>query len=257
MYYRALVLGIVLFWLWTTAALVRTQWAPGISLPTEVPTAYLWKLLFLHEESSDLVLYNGQQRLGSFHVQPRQTAGVGSSNTPSRRITAIGGFTVDLPGAARQNFVVHGLVEFGDGDKVQRLELSIVVHEPKQSVPAWTLVLDGQPTTGRWHYSVRQRDLLVREQTGTMAELLDLPELRSVGIDPVGIAKLQQEQLAHVTVTAHRDKLRINEDDVDTYAVVLKDANGLEATIYLSQLGQILAVKTFTSFELLDATLTP
>ena len=258
MFYRALVVGILLFWLWTTSALLRMEWNPGANRPTEVPISYLWKLIFLHEESSDLAIYNRQQRLGNLHLQPhRQVANPTAEGEYVCRITAIGGFSMDLPGTSRQNVVVHGSLELDEHNAVQMVELSAVVHEPKQATPGWTLVLDGQPNTGQWHYSIRQGNDVLREQTGTMSQLLAVPELRSLGIDPAGFAAAQQQQMTRMNVTARRDKLRVNDDDIDTYVVDLKDANGFECTIHLNQLGQILAVKSFTGIELLDNALAP
>lgn len=258
MYYRLLVVGIVLFWLWTTGTLLRTEWNPRANRSAEVPIPFLWKLVFLHEESSDLIVYNRQERLGSLHLQPHHPG-----NSPSgggdfpRSITAIGGFSLDLPGLPRQNVVVHGLMELDRHDVVQKLELSAVVHEPKQTTPGWTLVLEGRPDTGQWHYSVRQGDAVLREHTGTVSQLLDIPELRSLGFDAAALARMQQQRSVGVKIEAHRDKLRINGDDVDTYVVDLKDPNGFESTIHLNQLGQVLAVKTPTDIELLDSALLP
>ena len=234
------------------------EWNSGGVLPTEVPISYLWKLIFLHEESSDLAIYNRRQRLGSLHLQPhRQVANPPAEGEDVRRITAIGGFSLDLPGTSRQNVVVHGSLELDAHDAVRMLELSAVVHEPRPPTSGWTLVLDGHPDTGQWHYSIRQGDDVLREQTGTMSQLLAIPELRSLGIDPAGFAAAQQQQMTRMTVTAHRDKLRVNGDEIDTYVVDLKDANGFDCAIYLNQLGQILAVKSFTGIELLDNALTP
>ena len=258
MFYRLLVLGIVLFWLWTTGTLLRLEWNPVAARSAEVPISFLWKLVFLHEESSDLVIYNRQERLGSLHLQPRRQVGSPSGEGKLLgSITAIGGFSLDLPGMPRQNVVIHGLVELDKRDAVQTLELSAVVHQPKQTTPGWTLLLTGQPGTGQWHYSVRVGGEVLREQSGTVSQLLDVPELRSLGLDPAALARVQQQQSAGAKIQAHRDKLRLNGDDVDTYVVELKNANGFDFAVHLNQLGQVLAVKTFTGVELLDSALVP
>ena len=258
MYYRALVLGIIVFWCWTTARLVRTELLPTGVEATPVPIAYLWKLVFLHEEPSDLVLYNQQQRLGNLHIEPhRHALNVDGSSSSNHAITAIGGFSVELPWAARQNIVLHALLKLDEHEQMQRLEISAVFHEPKQRNAGTTVTLDGSSSTGLWHYAVRQGDTLIKEQTGTVATLLDTPELRSLGFDPATFARIQQQQLAKASVSVHRGTLSMHGDDLDTYVVSFKDGNGLEATMHLNQLGQILAVKTFAGIELLDGALTP
>ena len=257
-YHRVLVVGIIVFWVWMMALLFQTEWLPGApGQQSPVPTAYIWKLMFLHQEPSDLVLFSRGQRLGSFHLQPhREEQTSPGESGPFRSVKALGGFNFDSPWAARQNVVLHGLLELDSHDDVQRLELSAAFHTPKQPTPGWSFALDGQPPTGQWHYSIRQGDDLIREKSGTLAELLDLPELRSLGVDPASLGRMQQ-QLAHATIIAHRDKLRMNGDEIDAYVVSVKDASGLETTLHMNQLGQILALKTPLGFELLDGALTP
>ena len=234
------------------------EWVPGTADQPSVPTDYLWKLMFLHQEPSDLILYSHGQRLGSFHLQPnRETLPANQGGVPIRLLKALGGFTVDTPWLARRNFVVHGLLELNGRTEVNRLELSVTIHEPKQPTAEWTIRLDGQPLANRWHYAVSQGAQTVRENTGTAAELLDLPELRSAGIDTAGFAKLEQQQLAHAVVSARRGKLQMNGDEADAYVLSVKESSGLETTVQMNQLGQILAVKTPLGFELLDGSLTP
>ena len=256
--YRALVLGIVVFWCWTTARLVRTELLPTGRETTPVPITYLWKLVFLHEEPSDLVLYNQQQRLGNLHIEPhRRVVNGDPGHHADHLITAVGGFSVELPWAAKQNVVLHALLQLDEHEQMRRLEVSAVFHEPKQRNAGTTVMLDGSSGTGLWHYSIRQGDTLIKEQAGTVASLLDTPELRSLGFDPANFTRIEQEQLAKASLSAHRGILSMHGDEIDTYVVSLKDGSGLEATLHLNQLGQILAVKTPAGIELLDGALTP
>lgn len=258
MFYRTIVGSIILFWLWMTVMLTRVTWFPNSSEPITVPTRYLWKLVFLHEESSDLVVYNGRQRLGNLSIQPHQriTAGDGENRT-TRQLTAVGGFSLDLPWAGRQNVIMHGSMDLGDHDEVRKLRLSAVFHDPKPTTPGVTLEIDGSPETGQWHYFTQRGNETQEERTGTLAELLDRPELRAYGFDAATVLRAQREQMNHLTIVARHGKLRVNHEEIDTYVLTVKDANGLESSVHLNQLGQILAVKTFTGIQLLDGALNP
>ena len=214
--------------------------------------------MFLHQESSDLALYNHGQRLGNFQIQPRldQQPRDGEGR-PVRLVTIHGGFNIDVPWAQRQNVVLHGLLEIDAQNTAQRVEFSAAIHEPRRPTPGWALMLEGHPRDDRWHYTIRQGDVMIRDKGGTLAELLDVPELRSAGIDLSGWCRLQQQQVSRVSITAHRDKLKVNGDEIDIYVASLKDPSGIETTILMNQLGQLLAVKTSTDLELLDASLAP
>ena len=214
--------------------------------------------MFLHQEPSDLVLYNHGQRLGSFQIQPHvDQQRRNADGNPIRLVTVHGGFSVDAPLAQRQNVVLHGILELDAQNNAQRLEISATLHEPKRSTPGWAATLDGQPRDDRWHCVLRAGNAVLLDKDGTFSELLDVPELRSLGIDLAGWSHAQPQQVSRVAVTAHRDKLKVNGDEIDAYVASLKDASGLETTISMNQLGQVLTVKTFTDIELLDAALAP
>lgn len=259
MFYRTLVVGIVGFWLGMTFLLVRMEWAPREADTIAVPTAYLWKLMFLHEEPSDLVIYNQRQRLGNLHFQPRRQAPEADPRGGEvRQLGAVGNLSADLPWMGRQNVVLHGSVDLGAGDDVRVLRLSAVFHPVGAPHSAGTTVIvDGRPATGVWHYSVQQNEAVVSDETGTLAHLLDRPELRDLGIDPSALAKLQEQSASTLNVMARHGRLRLNQDEIETYVVTFKDANGLEATVHLNQLGQILAIRSFAGINLLDGALTP
>ncbi len=257
-FYRALVVGIIAFWLGMMVLLVRLEWFSPESESLSVPTAYLWKLMFLHEESSNLVLYNQRQRLGNLNIEPhRKSSAPGTPDDAGHFLNAMGVFSADLPWLGRQNVVLHGRMELDARNEVHQLHLSAVFHAPGQLTSGMTVVLDGTPVTGVWHYSVQRGDEMLSEDTGTVSHLLDRPELRALGIDPTALARIQQQQAANFSVTARHGKLLMNRDEIETYVVSLKDPNGLETTIHLNQLGQILAVRTFAGVELLDGALNP
>ena len=231
---------------------------PETASQAPVPPAYLWRLMFLRQEPSDLTLYNHGQRLGSLQIQPRlDQARPKDGGSPTRLLTMHGGFSIDAPWARRQNVVVHGLLELDGQNNARRLEITAAIHEPKQTTPGWALLLDGQPDVDHWHYVIREGDVAIGEKTGSFGELLDVPELRSLGIDLASLSRTRRQQAARMSITAHRDKLKVNGDETDIYVASFKDASGFEATLQMNQLGQILAVRTSGDFDLLDASLAP
>ncbi len=254
MFYRVFVVGIVAFWVWMTALLVRLEFAPGETQMLPVPTSHVWKLLFRHEELSALTLYNGRQRLGELHLQPRHRTTAGG---PYQQLTGTGAFTLTLPGASvGQRMVIHGTLDLNEREEVQRVELAANFHEPNQTGTGTTILFDGQPPRDHWHYAIRYGKE-VKENSGTVDALLDDPDLRALGFDPKMFGQMSRQQVAATSVTARHGTLHMNGEDVETYVVTVRQGGGLESSIHLNQLGQILAVKTFLGYDLYDDAFAP
>jgi hypothetical protein len=258
---------IILFWLVMTGLLVRMQCFPGASELLPVPADHLFKLAFQHEQPSDLILFQGQDRVGNFQVQPHRFP---PSAGDARNQLALTGFMdLHLPGVDAHHMTLRGVFDLDDRDAVRRFELTATLPQPAPAPhwhagaapaprpPSLVIVLEGEPAISRYHYVVRQGDVVDAEQTGTPAELLDLPELHDLGIDPAAIGGIFQQQAAAMEVTARRSVMHAKGEDMDTYEVSLRQSGTLQATIQLSQLGQILEVKTNAGYSLLDATLAP
>ena len=255
--YRLCVAAVVGFWLIMAGLLARTVWFQDDARPPPVPMEYVGHLVFRHELSSDLVLYRGHRRAdGSFHLQPKRLAAAGGRPAPGNLLGASGNFLLGLPGLASQRVVFHGALEIDPHEQVQRVDLSVSVHEPKGNVPGVTLHLDGVPAENRWHYQLTQGGATLREGSGTPEELLGALDTRAYGLDR-GVLSQAATRPGAVTVTAQRGKLHLSEDDLDTFVVTIRHGEGLETTVHLNQVGQVLAVKTFLGFDLYDETLSP
>lgn len=257
MFYRALIAVIVLFWLGMMGLLIRSEWFPQEADSLKVPTAYLWKLMFLHEVASDLAIYDGRERVGNLNLQPRRQSDGRPGGQIPRTLTAIGDVNVRLPLLGQTRLVLHGTVAIDNHNEAKQLRLSAVLHPTGQPANNTTLTVDGEPSADRWHYVVQRNNETVAEESGTAEHLLDRPELRSLGVNPVALLRLQRDQLAHIDVVARHGKLRSGSDEIDTFVVTIKDGNGLETVLHVNQLGQVLAVRTFTGVSLLDSALTP
>ena len=253
MIYRALAVAIVAFWVLMMALLLRVEFSSGESGLLPVPAAYVWRLMFLHDQSSDLVLYGQHQRLGNFHLQPRRLpTGTDGTGGPIRLLNGSGGFVLDLP-----SVVLRGSLEWDERDALQRFEISVSFHEPHLNAQGVTLVLDGRPEREQWHYQLRRGDVVLQERSGSPSVLLDTLDLRSLGVDPKTLLEMGRQQSASASVTARRGVLHTSGDDIEAFIVTLRQSESLENTIFGSQLGQILAVKTFAGYDLYDDGLAP
>ena len=258
MFYRVFVVGIVIFWLLMGTLLVRTELFPdrGTSLP--VPVDYVRGLVFRHEQASDLILYNQKRRLdGSFHLQPKRVSVSADGKTAAGNLLSLSGsFLLSLPGLTGQHVIFHGGLELDDQEQPRHLDLSVSLREPTQNAPGVTLHLDGRPAENQWHYQVTQGGETLSEARGTPEEMIGTLDLRGYGLDPRIFAQVGK-QAAATTLTAHRGILRINDEEIETFVVTIRQGEGMETTIHVNQLGQILAVKTFLGYDLYDESLAP
>ena len=240
------------------ALLVRVEFSSGEGEFLPVPVDYVWKLMFLHEQSSDLTLYSQRQRIGSFHLQPRRLpTGTDGTGGPIRLLSGTGSLSLSLPGIDPQNVVLRGSLELDDKNTVERFELNSGFRRAKQTIPSLNFVLDGQPARDQWHYQLRRGDTIIEENSGASAMLLEDLNLRQFGIDPKSIIQAHQQTVSGAGTTARRGVLHTNGEDIDAYVVTSYHGDLLETTVYVSQLGQILAVKTVGGYDLYDEALSP
>src|SRR5438552_14605774 len=106
MLYRAVAILIVLFWLTMTGLLVRKEARPADSALREIPVSHVIRLLFLHEQASELNILSEKLRLGHLHLQPRA-----SKEAASQAFEFSGYLQFPVPGSARQRVVWDGELE--------------------------------------------------------------------------------------------------------------------------------------------------
>ena len=188
------------------------------------------------------------------NLQPRR---LGSGETETHQLTGSGSFALNLPGLLNQRLVLHGTFDFNAREELQHIEIALGLHQPRQNVPGTTFLLDGSPALDQWHYSLHRGNMVLKESAGRFAQLLDDPDLHALGFDPKLVGELSHQQASGTTITARHGTLRINGEEVETYLVTVQQAGGLESTVHLNQLGQILAVKTFLGYDLYNDEFTP
>ena len=258
MFYRALTVGIVAFWLLMMGLLLRVEFSSGEGEMMPVPVDYVWKIMFLREQPSDLVLYSQRQRIGNFHLQPRHLL-TGTNGVPGsvRILNGSGGLALNLPGLSGQNLTVRGSLEMDEQNLPQRVGVNISLHTPGQSASGTTLTLDGQPPRDTWRYQVHQGDTLAQENSGSAAKLLGALNIGSWGFDPRTLLQTEQPSSGTTQATARRGVLHTDSEDMEAFVVTIHRGEALETTMYVSQLGQILAIKTFGGYDLYDDALSP
>src|SRR5438270_10274709 len=126
MLYRLLATTIVLFWITMTALLVRNELGPGDTSLREVPVAHVAKMIFAHEQASDLVLYNENVVVGHLRIQPRIRTGDGR-----RKLEFSGTLQLALPGTTGHEHVAwSGDLETDRELDAQLFKLAVSYRDP-------------------------------------------------------------------------------------------------------------------------------
>ena len=245
-----------------TGLLIRAELFPGLRDAAPVPPAHVFKQMFLHEETSDLALYRQRKRLGALHVQPHRTAetpGIGATHT----LNLTGNSTLDILGQPDQRMSLKATFELDDTQSIRHFDFFATIRAPHTKGAAKEddslgISFDGSPVSDRYHYLIRHGEVLDKEASGTMEQLLSDPGLQVFGIDPRTVVKQAFAQAAgSFNTDARRSSMQFNGETVDTYLLTFHHGDTLESTVQMTQLGQILLVSTFAGYDLYDETLTP
>src|SRR3954454_16932160 len=106
MLHRLTAIVIVIFWLCMTGLLVVREMYPELTRLNDVPTGYVARLIFQHEQASDLEIYEGARNVGNIHLQPRHNPENGDLLLEHH-----GALAVDIPGGIHQRLSWNGNLE--------------------------------------------------------------------------------------------------------------------------------------------------
>ena len=167
MLHRIFAMLIVGFWIAMTGLLVVRELYPEATRLNSIPVHYVGTLLFQHNQSSDLQIYDGGKEVGYVHMQPRWDA-----DKKTRILDLHGNLTVSPLGIPRQRLSWIGGVAMDPANEVQRVWLDISTQEPPHRL---FLTIDSQKNTAS--FEIRANNQVVDRNT--------------ISLDREGLAKLQ------------------------------------------------------------------
>src|SRR5262245_41077895 len=123
MIYRTVATLIVIFWLVMTTLLIRNEVNPEDSRVREVPLTHVLKLLFLHEQPSDLRIYAGGTAVGYLRFQPRN-----HKDSGDRIVEFTGSIQVQVPDRRRLSW--EGTMRMTEGYELVRSDWGLTLQDP-------------------------------------------------------------------------------------------------------------------------------
>lgn len=249
MLYRTLAILIVGFWLVMTGLLVRTELVPDATRLREVPMFHVVKLLFLHEQPSDLQVFSDNLRVGDLRIHPRT-----DPDTQQRRIEFSGNLQLHFPAPTRQRFAWDGAFELDRLGKLQLFRFGLSTQESTKA--RMDLLIN--PLSRRALFTMQQRGGIREEQEYTLDENGANEVFAQLGIDPAIVKSVHGRAAALApTLSARQSTLRIHGERVETYLISVTQNEHVLADIHVSQLGQVLKVKTAFGYTLVPQDVVP
>lgn len=231
---------IIAFWLTMTGLLVRTEFSPAKSRLRAVSIEHVLKLVFAHEQPSDLNILNGGLRIGQLHLQPRI-----EKEGDRRLLDFSGSLQLRLPGVPRQRFTWSGAWEADAAFTSERLRFAFALLEPIK-------------TQTEVEIDSAQQLAHVRFESGegTLRETYTLDEaglhrlLGQLAIDPAVLQVFAGRNPARPEITAEQSSLSIHGQRLETYCVTIQQSGQTLVEFHVSQLGQILKATTLVGYTL-------
>lgn len=240
MFYRLLCLLVVAFWLTMTALLIRTELSPAKSRLRAVPIEHVLKLLFRHEQQSDLNIYSERTRFGHLRVHPRV-----DKETGRRILEFTGALQLRLPPLPRQRFLWDGAVEMDAAFVTQRFHFGFTMLEPT-NYRAETRI---EPLAKLMHVLVRSK-AGVSEETFTLDEKGAWQLMEHFGVDPGVVQTFTRDTNISPEISAQQSSLRVHGERMDTWLVTIQQSGQTLLEFHVDQLGKILHAKTLVGYTL-------
>jgi hypothetical protein len=254
MLYRLVSVAIVVFWLLMTTLLIRNEVNPGGSSLREVPVTHVFKQLFIHEQRSNLRIYNGGTPIGFVYMYPHV-----EKDTEARILELNGTLLLDVGPNKKQRISWETVFQMGPAFEVECSEYRIRLHDPGDLLAEVRSRAD-QPLV---HARLSSKDGVVE---------FDMP-LNQSGIEGVAqrfgatgdvLTTLQQllggaQQSGPNTkpqIRARQSSLRLdNEQRTETFLVSVEYNGQKYLECHFSQLGQALKATTYFGYTLQDESL--
>lgn len=241
---RLVAFAIVVFWFVMTLLLVRNEVTPESSRLREIPISHVLKILYLHEQPSDLNIYNGGLPIGSVRLQPRLDRERGT------RLLDIAGDLRLRPGPQQKmQFSWVGMLEMSDAYEMLETKWSVTMQEP--TYLRVHVTTPAHSKTARYSFHTKGMTIGEGELPMDQDGLTSLAKQFGDGTDFSGLIEQGRRQArAPLKIRARQSSLRYRGDRTDTFLVTVEQNEQMLIEAHFSQLGQILDARTLIGYTL-------
>ncbi len=243
MAYRIFFLITALLWAIMSFLFVRSEFLPSTSSPwLEIPPAHVLNQFFHHEEFSELDINEGRQKVGNLRIRPTKADG-----DQPHQVQMTGDIAIKLPSLDRQRITFEAVFSLKEDYTIDHVKLATQLRNP-----AVKLNIDIN-AEGAFKYVVRDQETITEQRDGTIDSLIDDLETAVPGIDIKAMLANQEPR----ELEARRAQLKLHNETIDVYRLVIANSGALQSEIDMSQLGRILRIKSIPGYEILSEGLEP
>ncbi len=244
MFQRLLIIGIVGFWLAMTGALVQLWINPAGNDLMSVPVEHVVRQMFHHEQASNLSVMQNGRRIGSLMLQPRRfdENGIGV-------VDFSGSLMLELPFMTEQPFSWRGTAEVNRDFALRLFRVRIDAHGPKIGTD-----IEIYPAEKKIVYRIGHHGEDPYESTIPLGAAGAREALESFGIDPAILKQIPMGASGKddpgMMIMARRAEIEIQGERAQTFRIMGRKGDTLLFEADVSNLGQILGLKSAFGFGL-------
>jgi len=241
--YRIFFLITALLWATMSFLFVRSEFLPSSTAPwLEIPPAHMLTQFFHHEEFSELDIKEGRQKVGNLRIRPTR-----SNGDEPHKVQMTGDIAIKLPSLERQRITFEAVFLLKEEYALDALKLTVQLRDP-----ALKLEIDIN-SAGAFKYVVRDEEIITDQRQGTIPSLIHDMQVAVPGLNVESLVLNQKP----TELEARRAQLKLHNETIDVYRLVIAHSGAFQSEIDMSQLGRILRIQSIPGYEILSEGLEP
>jgi hypothetical protein len=247
MLYRAAMVLVVLFWAAMWTLLIRSELRPQETALRAVRPELVLRQVFQQGQPSDLFIKSGATRNGHLRLSPKT-----DEQTGAHTLDFLGSMQVDFPSAPSQRAYWDGSIAMSPDFALLHLRGNFSLRQPGAHLPPGSsLQVEVDPARNEGRYRLSFGDEAPFEETFTLDQAGLNLLLQRWGVDPQLTRAVSPGGLKVAPeITARLARLPVGKEQAETFLVTVKNQGQTLLELHISQLGQILHVKTLLGWEL-------
>ncbi|MES2571045.1 MAG: hypothetical protein V4710_13440, partial [Verrucomicrobiota bacterium] len=211
--------------------------------------AHVAKLLFQHEQTSHLTVTSEGLPVGHLRIEPTI-----EEKTAQRHLAFRGNLSVQLPQAVRQRFHGNGILKMDQAMDFEHLTLEFIIKDPVY----YRVEIQIEKGENLVHFTTQESQEGAPETRAyTLDEAGASSMIKDLGIDPTMARAVGSTNSIRPEISARQSSLQIHGERADTYLITVTQSGQTLLDAHVSQIGQLLSIKTFLGYTLAPEDLTP
>jgi hypothetical protein len=236
---------IVAFWVVMWGLLLKSELEPEEGVLREVPVEHVLKLMFHHQQSSDLIIHNDGKMIGHLRLGPRILENGG------RQLDFTGGLQLRMPAADRQRLSWIGESTFSSELDLQKLTLDVTMHGSSGDTPDSRLSFEFDSAEKKGRYELRSGTMIFDKQEFEATEAGIRKLVDRLGMDASFTQTMAgSKSSAPPQVKARRASFKLRDEEIDTLLLTVVYNEQTMLQVHVSQLGRVLHAKTILGWTL-------